>query len=524
MTARMPHDWPLDAMSVRMLADQTWLEDLHPPVTGMEFQKTVELLQTTYGQRVAALRASNEGGLDLLYVLYHLPLLIAQFLLRRATIDRIASVNGQLFRAGQKVDFQGERTALIKATLEGSNRQLSFRPRFRSRLRILGCGLWNSLKGIRTERRAGSLWLSTQREIIALGRQEGLVPFPVVPPACPLETETPPNQEAMLRSVLEELCAIQTPLGSVEKDERRHFIDGMMRVFGRLEAGLAQGAEIARRQGAEKRELIVGGAGHLQNRLHAAAWRMAGGTTIATAHGNTYLTHYRPGTVSDGFLSLADRYVTTTRGEATAVSAALKDFDFGFPAPHAVTPLPHGLLSAWRSNIARSPERTGSPGHVALMGHPLNLLYYPNVAGQNSAAYLGFEYYLGHLLRSQGFRVTYKAHPETTRHLSTGFLAAFDAVETAPIERTHRQFDHLLFAHPFTSSFGFAMLTDRPIVLLLDPSLPRHEPDFSFLSQRCKVVWSRQDDSGRMRIDDDSLIAALNTAKDFAPLPEDALH
>jgi hypothetical protein len=112
-------------------------------------------------------------------------------------------------------------------------------------------------------------------------------------------------------------------------------------------------------------------------------------------------------------------------------------------------------------------------------------------------------------LRTAGYRIIYKAHPDHAKDVCAMLADYADAIDGGRFEDVYRQADCLLFAHCNTTTFGFALLTGKPMVLLQVKSDPWYPRFRQLVQKRCCFVEATIDEAGRITFDKQKLAAAI---------------
>ena len=146
---------------------------------------------------------------------------------------------------------------------------------------------------------------------------------------------------------------------------------------------------------------------------------------------------------------------------------------------------------------------------VMIVGFPPNWIRYPHLAGHWALTQLDVEIALIETLRAAGFTVLYKAHPEwesQLKHLFPGLGCGFVG---GHLETVWQRADAFVFPRISSSSFGFAVCTNRPIVLLDVDRQDWVEDAYALLARRCRMVPASVDEELRIRFDEKTLIETL---------------
>lgn len=144
------------------------------------------------------------------------------------------------------------------------------------------------------------------------------------------------------------------------------------------------------------------------------------------------------------------------------------------------------------------------------------LIGYPHNASRSQydvtdffAFHLFLEVRLAEFLKDCGCQVIYKTHPDRRREAEGIFEGRVDEVVVTPFEQVLDSADVYLFTSTITSTFGVAVCTKRPVVVL-DVDGKRWNPRFfSHFEQRCRLVPAGLDDANRFWFDAEKLRAAV---------------
>ena len=108
-----------------------------------------------------------------------------------------------------------------------------------------------------------------------------------------------------------------------------------------------------------------------------------------------------------------------------------------------------------------------------------------------------------------------KLHPDRIRESGDLYDNYFDEWIADPFEEVHEMADAFLFTEVGSSTFGFALLTNRPVIFF-DTMLNMlweevHEP----LHKRCRIIPSQLTSEGRWVFDEDALVEALRSSPEL---------
>jgi hypothetical protein len=83
-----------------------------------------------------------------------------------------------------------------------------------------------------------------------------------------------------------------------------------------------------------------------------------------------------------------------------------------------------------------------------------------------------------------------------------------DTVLKEKLENVYKNADCLVFSTPYSSAFGFSLLTNRPIVLLNVKGYLWYPRAFELIKKRCSVVDAKSVD-GRIVFDEKEVLNAV---------------
>lgn len=178
------------------------------------------------------------------------------------------------------------------------------------------------------------------------------------------------------------------------------------------------------------------------------------------------------------------RYPVEFTSAETGYYAELKKRAATVPAPEKVRTI---MLIGFPMNANR------------YMGHPANWFFYQ----------ADLEARIAEQLRSQGFKVIYKMHPERREEASGVFEHLYDSISIQPFEDVWPQADAFLFGSIATTTFGYALCLNRPVVFLDLPG-KKYNPDaYDLLCRRCELIPCRFGPGDRVDYDEYAMYRAF---------------
>ncbi len=116
-------------------------------------------------------------------------------------------------------------------------------------------------------------------------------------------------------------------------------------------------------------------------------------------------------------------------------------------------------------------------------------------------------------LSDWGYATTHKPHPEgvVAPPAAIGTVKGYEQ-RSEPFEQIWQEADLLLFDYPSSTTFGFALRSDKPIVLIDSGQFDWLPAARKALHARCAVVTAEFDDENRIAVDWDALRTAIAEA------------
>ncbi len=248
-------------------------------------------------------------------------------------------------------------------------------------------------------------------------------------------------------------------------------------------------------------KLLVAGLGNPIHRLFCASWSYAGGEVIGVNHGNAYYSGYYPGVIN--YLSIVDHYVTVTTGHNELLKKSAEDFSCGLKMG-GLTFIKQSYYKRLFAELQRK-KPVNKIEKIMFVGFPMTDYYYPFFPGGYAFAQLDLEIRLVKLLRSNGYYVIYKPHPVTLNDVEGVFDGYANEVIKVRFEEVFDKADCLMFGDYSTSTFGYSLLTNKPIVLIEVNGNYWYPRALELTNKRCSVVDAKLVD-GRIVFDDQDVL------------------
>ncbi len=153
---------------------------------------------------------------------------------------------------------------------------------------------------------------------------------------------------------------------------------------------------------------------------------------------------------------------------------------------------------------------------VMIMGLPSNCNRSFGERGQFFYQQVDLVYRLILLLKSKNKKVLYKVHPERVNEIDGVFDTIVDEVVTDPFESVWGRSDLLIFTYTSTTTFGYALTTNLPIILLDTSSDLRDQDYMKLLDKRIERVHAKINYDTRITFNEDEFIKSLESQKIFS--------
>lgn len=245
--------------------------------------------------------------------------------------------------------------------------------------------------------------------------------------------------------------------------------------------------------------------------LHKAAClglRRAGAKVVGFHHGNDVCNVYETISAYVEF-SHCDVFVCPTRA-----SARFHAEEYATAGISSETPVEFDSVET-RKYLELREEVGGEPSSeqirsVMIMGYPMNAHRYTGNPADWFYHQLDLELSLIDDFRSRGIKVVYKMHPERQQEASGIFEPVCDQVLVEPFETVWRQADAYVFGCTSSTTFGFALCLNRPVIVL-DIAGRRWNPDaYGLLSRRCEMVPAWFGEGDRIEYDRNAMARAVD--------------
>jgi hypothetical protein len=258
--------------------------------------------------------------------------------------------------------------------------------------------------------------------------------------------------------------------------------------------------------------LMIDCINNLYHRIVGSSWKSLGRKTIGFTHGNAYATVYKPTVPRRGDLSILSEFIVSSEGEKHLLEDGLRDFSSsGIKSSFEIRTCGKNIYrQTYEAN--RNRPKVKVIKSVMLLGFPMSYHYHAYHPEQNSMPHIHLELTLIDVLKKNGYIVIYKAHPDTLEATRGIYDNKVDSIVTEPFEQVYNQADCILFGTPATTTFGFSLLTNIPIVCINTKGNYWHPELFEKLLKRSSMVDAVPDGRGRIVFKEQDLLQALTDA------------
>jgi hypothetical protein len=254
--------------------------------------------------------------------------------------------------------------------------------------------------------------------------------------------------------------------------------------------------------------LLAIGLGSPLHRTLIAAWRMSGQKVVGFSHGNNYATHFDDILIEHDGLSITSEVIVSSQGQKLMLQELVDRYRHKLKiAEINVVKDSHykRLFSQLqKKNVIKKIKK------IMLIGFPMNSFIYPHIPSNHSFSNLRLELNMVKCLKNYGYKVVYKAHPDRLDEVSGVFDGRVDEIVTDPFEDVYDSVDCVVFGHSSTTTFGFCLLTNKPMVLISTKDIVWHSNTKSLLEKRCRIVNAEVNNNDEINFDELELKKAID--------------
>jgi len=507
--------YPIDTAGIKNIGVEEWLKNYYIPVTGKEFHEVYKSILNIYITNIK----KNESN-DYIYWIavsnLKVPGIIATFMLETQQLSRLKKEGYACLSGKKKISIDEppysltniERVNIVGKSIEG----LTFSGVFKNYLRTIKNNIYCSNLFIKDafNKKPNLYFLSGNRaaeELIAFCNKDSITPIwlpQMLFVSKNINTVSPstlPNFAELMVFVNEFIALVEESFPLIRNQAFKELKKEIEECFKYSLLFFHNNVVFLRKWMPKK--LLATGLGKPIQRLFCSAWRYAGGEVIGISHGNGYCRSYLPPVILDG-ATIANKYVVTSSGQDEVWRKAIKDFFLGLKYPEIIH-LDNYYIRLFDELQKNSP--VNKVRKVMLIGTVLKGYSFLD-SEYHCFAFLHLELRIIRFLRSTGYNIIYKPRPDTL-HMTEGIFEDYaDEVLTDKFEDVYQHADCLLFASPYTTTFGFSLLTNKPIVLINVNGYTWYPRAFELIKKRCSVVEAESVD-GKIVFDEKDVLNAI---------------
>jgi hypothetical protein len=248
-------------------------------------------------------------------------------------------------------------------------------------------------------------------------------------------------------------------------------------------------------------------------RLPAAVWKYCGGQVIGFAHGNAYLTCIGGSDETNGTHLVLTDFVVTSKGEADNLKHLRSILPSSLNGNDRILTLKKDFYANIRKKEIKI-DNNLEISNVMIVGFPMDNFYYPGLPSHDAMTYAHLTFQIMKDLKKAGYKILYKAHPDTLNESEGVFDSYADEIITEGFEKVYEKADCILFPSPYSTTFGFTVMTDKPIVYMRNQEW-NYEPPLltKLLHQRSVPVAVKLNASAVLEYDSRNLLEAIKISK-----------
>ena len=163
-------------------------------------------------------------------------------------------------------------------------------------------------------------------------------------------------------------------------------------------------------------------------------------------------------------------------------------------------------------NNCQKKQRTFEKTKIMLIGFPANTNRLTDTAGDFSLFKIDLEYRIILKLKSLGYFVQYKAHPDRLDEISGIFNQLVDEYISERFENVINNTDLIVFTHAATTTFGYTLASNQPIVMINVKGNPWNELTYDALTKRVHMVPAILNNGIRIEFDQNYFAEKIKVA------------
>jgi hypothetical protein len=258
--------------------------------------------------------------------------------------------------------------------------------------------------------------------------------------------------------------------------------------------------------------LLAIGLGSPLHRTLIAAWRLSGQKVVGFSHGNNYALSVEDVYIEHDGLSITPELIVASQGHKLMLQELADEYRHNKKIKMARINFNRkshykGLFNQLqKKNAARRIKK------IMLIGFPMNSFMYPGTPSNYSLSNLRLELNIAKCLKNYGYEVVYKAHPDRLNEVSGIFDGRVDEISTDLFEDVYDSVDCVIFGYSGTTTFGFCLLTNKPMVLINTEEIIWRFNTKSLLEKRCRIVNAEVNNNDEINFDELELKKAIDNS------------
>jgi len=243
------------------------------------------------------------------------------------------------------------------------------------------------------------------------------------------------------------------------------------------------------------------------HKLIALAFMKRGVVVNGYNHGNNMMLVQHK-LISYTEISHCTNYVCSTKKSASYFQKAYEGSDIS--AIRKVNFVSSETMSYKKLKDSFPSIMQGNINKIMIVGYPLSAMRLPFGAGLFFHFKLDLEIRLAKYLRSKGFNVTYKIHPDTDQQVINMVTKYFDVIDSGSFEDAVLKIDSILFTYTETTTFSYGLCTNKHVVLADVEVDNWNSESIEWVKERCYFVEAYFNDDNRVLFNKDNLLNAYN--------------
>lgn len=245
------------------------------------------------------------------------------------------------------------------------------------------------------------------------------------------------------------------------------------------------------------------------NRAFLAACRLSNLKTIAIVHGNSFLSlFYNSKRILTDCFSIADEVKLNFAIEKKIVEKKIIKYKNYIILPKFDV-INYSKIS---NKLLNSSEKKNKIEKIMLVGMPHNQInndWYSDKIVLNSYSHLRLEIQIIKMLIQKNYKVLYQKHPESQLDYKKIFKNLQFTISNKKFEDSYHLSDCIVFPHNGTSTFGYALLTNKPLILFNFNKENEHNDYLKIINNRCSIIRANQDKYGKILFSKEKLFQGI---------------